>query len=121
MKSYVIYLQGLYRAILSNIAEYDPTLRRDCERDASRLLSLVEQRGLPFLMVDLPAMGKHLDKSLSMERLTSSGLPGFRAYCKRSTIPRLFKGMWLRVFDDVGVLRADADVIMIRFLRHYCM
>lgn len=117
MKSYVIYLQGLYRAILSSIVEYDPTLRRDCERDASRLLSLVEQRGLPFFMVDLPAMGKHLDKSLSMERLTSSGLPGFRAYCKRSTIPRLFKGMWLRVFDDVGVLRADADVIMIRFLR----
>nr|UJQ85907.1 MAG: putative replicase protein [Leviviridae sp.] len=117
MKSYVSYLEGLYNAMFSHIAEYDPTLRRDCERDASRLLSLVEQRGLPFFMVDLPAMGKHLDKCISTERLTLSGLPGFRAYCKRSTIPRLFKGMWLRVFDENGVLRIDADVVVVRFLR----
>ncbi|UJQ85446.1 MAG: putative replicase protein [Leviviridae sp.] len=117
MKSYVSYLQGLYNAMLSSIAEYDPSLRRDCERDASRLLSLVNARGLSFLMIDLPAMGKHLDKCLSMERLTSSGIAGFRPYCKRSTIPRLFKGMWLRVFDDVGMLRVDADVHTIRSLR----
>nr|UJQ85812.1 MAG: putative replicase protein [Leviviridae sp.] len=117
MKSYVSYLQGLYRAMLSNIAEYDPTLRRDSERDASRLLSLIEQRGLPFLMVDLPAMGKHLDKCVSMGHLTVSGLPGFRPYTKRSTIPRLFKGMWLRVFDDVGALRTDVDAVAYRSLR----
>lgn len=117
MESYVVYLQGLYTAMLSNIAEYDPTLRRDCERDASRLLSLVKQRGLPFLMVDLPAMGKHFDQCLAHELLTKSGIPGFRAYSRRSPIPRLFKGMWLRVFDDVGVLRDDPEVAMIRFLR----
>lgn len=117
MKSYVTYLQGLYDAMLSNIAELDPTLRRDCLRDSSRLLSLVEHRGLPFLMVDLPAMGKHLDKCLSMGHLTSSGVAGFRPYSRRSTIPRLFKGMWLRVFDDVGVLRVDADTACIRYLR----
>jgi len=117
MKSYVIYLQGLYAAILSSIAESDPTLRRDCFRDSSRLLSLIEQRGLPFLMVDLPAMGKHLDKCLSIGLLTSAGVAGFRPYSRRSTIPRLFKGMWLRVFDDVGVLRVDADATCIRNLR----
>ncbi|UJQ85082.1 MAG: putative replicase protein [Alehxovirus pseudonemorisenecus] len=117
MKSYVSFLQGLYGALLSSIAEYDPTLRRDCVRDLSRLLSLVDARGLSYLMIDLPAMGKHLDQCLAMERLTSSGIAGFRPYCKRSTIPRLFKGMWLRVFDDVGMLRADADAVMIRSLR----
>lgn len=62
MKSYVQYLQGLYLAMLDDIAEYIPSLRRDCERDSSRLLSLVESRGLPFLMMDLPDMGKHIDK-----------------------------------------------------------
>ena len=117
MKSYVVYLQGLYKAMLSSIAESDPSLRRDCDRDSSRLLSLVEQRGLPFLMVDLPAMGKHLDMCLSMGLLTPSRIPGFRCYAKGSTIPRLFKGMWLRVFDDVGVLRIDVDSRSIRNLR----
>lgn len=117
MKSYVTYLQGLYGAMLSNMAELDPTLRRDCLRDSSRLLSLVEHRGLPFLMVDLPAMGKHFDKCLSIGRLTTSGVAGFRPYSKRSTIPRLFKGMWLRVFDEFGVLRVDADTSCIRYLR----
>jgi hypothetical protein len=32
-------------------------------------------------------------------------------------VPRLFKGLILRVFDDNGVLRADPDVQAIRFLR----
>lgn len=117
MKSYVVYLQGLYNAMLSSIAESDPTLRRDCDRDSSRLLSLIEQRGLPFLMVDLPAMGKHFDKCLSTGLLTSSGIPGFRSYAKKSPIPRLFKGMWLRVFDEVGVLRVNVDAYSIRNLR----
>jgi len=117
MKSYVVFLQGLYNAMLSNIAERVPSLRSDCIRDSSRLLSLIEQRGLPFLMVDLPAMAKHLDKCLATEFLTASGIPGFRAYTKRSTIPRLFKGMWLRIFDENGVLRADLDPRDIQSLR----
>jgi hypothetical protein len=117
MKSYESYLQGLYKAILSNIAELYPSLRRDCDRDSSRLLSLIEQRGLPYLMVDLPAMGKHLDKCLSMGLLTSSSIPGFRGYKRKSTIPRLFKGMWLRVFDDFGVLRVDVEPHAIQSLR----
>jgi hypothetical protein len=117
MKSYVSYLQGLYKAMLSSIAECDPILRRDCERDASRLLSLIEQRGLPFLMVDLPAAGKHLDMCVAAGHLTSLGIPGFRAYSRKSTIPRLFKGMWLRVFDEVGMLRTDVDAAAYRSLR----
>lgn len=121
MQSYVLYLQGLYTAILSSIAEYDPTLRRDCERDASRLLSLVDTRGLSWLMIDLPESGKHFDKCLSNGRLTPSGVAGFRPYRRSGVIPRLFKGLYRRVFDDVGVLRADVDVTAIRHIRqlHY--
>ncbi|UJQ85542.1 MAG: putative replicase protein [Alehxovirus frumentivicinum] len=119
MKSYVSYLQGLYTELLSEASEYFPTLRRDCERDASRLLSLVDTRGLSYLMIDLPAMGKHFDRCLSMERLTLSGIPGQRGYRKGSPIPRLFKGMVLRVFDDFGMLRAVPDVDAIRFLRQF--
>lgn len=117
MESYVTYLQGLYTALLSTVAEYNPTLRRDSERDASRLLSLVERHGLPFLMIDLAEAGKHFDLCLSTGRLVRSGLPGQKAFRNDTPIPRLFKGLMLRVFDESGALRDDPDVACIRFLR----
>lgn len=117
MESYVSYLQGLYSAMLSDIAEHFPTLRRDCERDASRLLSLMDSRGLSFLMIDLPDAGKHFDRCLAGGLLTTSRIAGQRPYKKGVVIPRLFKGLLLRVFHDNGVLRVDSDVESIRYLR----
>ncbi|DAD52177.1 TPA_asm: RNA-directed RNA polymerase [ssRNA phage Gerhypos.4_38] len=117
MKSYVSYLQGIYSSLLSTVVEHYPHLRSDCDRDLSRLLSLIDTRGHSFLMIDLPAIGKHFDLCLSMGHLTPSYLPGNRPYKKGRAIPRLFKGMLLRVFDENGVLRADSDVACIRFLR----
>ena len=117
MKSYCSYLQGLYQAMFSDIAEQIPSLRRDCERDVSRLLSLIESRGLPFLMIDLPEMGKHFDMCLSRKHLTPSNIPGFGVFKKERPIPRLFKGLILRVFDQFGVLRPDSDIVAIRLLR----
>jgi len=121
MKSYANYLKGLYTAIFSNIAEIDPTLRRDCDRDNTRLLSLVETRGLPFLMIDLPDAGKHFDMCLAAGRLTPSGIAGFRPFRRGGVIPRLFKGLYLRVFDEFGVLRVDLDITCISYIRqlHY--
>lgn len=117
MQSLVTYLQGLYSAMFVDIAEQDPSLRRDCERDASRLLSLAKSRGLPFLMMDLPDAGKHFDRSLADGRLTKSNLAGQRPYKTGVVIPRLFKGLLLRVFDEFGALRAVPDVAAIRTLR----
>ena len=117
MKSYVSYLQGLYSAMFLDIAEQIPSLRRDCERDSSRLLSLIESRGLSFLMIDLPEMCKHLDRCVAHRRLTPSGLTGQRPYSRRGVIPRLFKGLYLRVFDEFGLLRADSDAVAYRLLR----
>lgn len=117
MQSYASYLQGLYNAMFLSIAEYDPTLRRDCERDASRLLSLVNTRGLPYFMVDLPAAGKHFDMCLSTGLLTRPEIAGFRPFRKGGIVPRLFKGLYLRVFDENGVLKDDVDVAAIRHLR----
>jgi hypothetical protein len=117
MKSYVQYLQGLYKELLVAASEAFPYLQRDCERDSSRLLSLIESRGLSFLMIDLPDMGKHFDRSLANGRLIRSSIPGQRAYKTGGVIPRLFKGMLLSVFDENGVLRTVPDVDAIRFLR----
>lgn len=117
MKSYVTYLQGLYTAIFSEIVESIPTLHVDSKRDSSRLLSLVESQGLPFLTISLVDAGRHFDKCLSAERLLPFGVAGFRPYKRGGVIPRLFKGLLLRVFDESGMLRAVPDVIAIRFLR----
>lgn len=117
MKSHVTYLQGLYEAMLVCIVEYFPLLRRDCERDLSRLLSLVESRGLSFLMIDLPDAGKHFDMCLSNEQLVPFQKPGLGPFRKGSPVPRLFKGLVLLVFDDTGLLRVNPDIQAIRFLR----
>jgi hypothetical protein len=117
MESYVKYLLGTYAAMLSDIVNEYPSLHAECGRDYKRLLSAVEARGPLFLQKDLPAMGKHFDLCLALERLTRSGLPHQRSFAAGSPIPRLFKGMVLRVFDRNGVLRVDPDKRCIFFLR----
>lgn len=114
------YVSGLYCAMLKDIAERHPELRVDSERDYKRLLSLIETRGKPFYLVDLPAYGKHLDLCLSQGHLTKSGIPGFRSYRSRGPIPQLFKGLFLRVFDDFGKLLNDPDVLSVSYLRQLC-
>lgn len=117
LESYAKYLLGAYAAILSDIAVEYPHLHVECDRDYKRLLSAVDARGHSFMMIDLPAMGKHFDKCLSYSLLTPSGLPHQRPYKRGAAIPRLFKGMLLRVFDSNGVLRVDPDKRCIFFLR----
>jgi len=68
-------------------------------------------------MMDLPDAGKHFDRSLSNGRLTKFYIAGNRPYKSGAVIPRLFKGLLLRVFDENGVLRAVPDVAAIRALR----
>lgn len=111
------YVSGLYCAMLENIAERHPELRVDCSRDCKRLLSLIETRGSPYYLVDLPSFGKHFDQCLANGRLTKSGVAGFRSYRSRGPVPRLFKGLFLRVFDDFGQLLSDPDVTSIGYLR----
>lgn len=117
MQSHVDYLLGIYGEILSQISQDFPRLRRDCDRDSSRLLSLVKSRGLSFFMIDLPDIGKVFDRALSDGHLPRSGLPCQRPFRKGSTIPRLFKGLYLLVFDEFGVLRPVPDRQAIRYLR----
>ena len=111
------YLLGLYKAMLSSIARIRPRLRVDCERDYKRLLSNVEKGGVRIFLEHLPAMGKHLDLCLSQRRLTPSRVAFMSPYKKGGAIPRLFKGLFLSVFDESGVLRIDYDVKAVEFLR----
>lgn len=117
MKSYELYVHGLYEAVFADILVKYPGYRKGLGRDLSRLYSCVEQSGLTFYTIVLPSQGKHFDKALASGRLSPSGLPFQRPFKKNGVIPRLFKELYLRVFNDLGILRVDADVQAIRFLR----
>lgn len=116
-KSYANFLSSLYRAILSDVSDIEPTLARECERDLKRLLSLIEHRGHHFAMVSLPAFAKHFDRCLANGRLTPSRIDGFRPFRRRGVIPCLFKGLLLRVFDESGALRSDRSIASVRAIR----
>lgn len=121
-KSFELLIQGLYTSMSKDILVAFPSLRRDVSRDLSRLLSAVSARSTSFFTIDLPAQGKHFDKCLASGLLTRSALPHHRGFAPGSPVPRLFRGLYLRVFHRNGVLRVDPDVTAIRYLRQlfYC-
>jgi hypothetical protein len=108
---------GLYAAILKDIAAYFPIDQREWDRDLSRITTLFQTRGPAFSTMDLPQLGKALDKGLSSGALNVRGMPLSGPTHAHSMIPRLFRGLWKRVFDDSGCLRADVDPNVVLFLR----
>lgn len=117
------FFLGLYGAMSSDIVSRRPSLRVDSERDQKRLLSAVDKHGHESVFCTfLPSLGKHLDQCLANGLYTSSHLPLSRPAKRGSAIPRLFKGMYLALFDDSGVVRSDVksrDVADLRQLL-YC-
>jgi hypothetical protein len=119
-KSLDEFVSGLYAAMFSDIVDRYPDLQTDSGRDYKRLLSAIDEHGIRFALETLPAFGKHFDMCLANGRLSKSGLTHFRSAKKCSPIPRLFKGLLLRVFDSNGVLRSIPDHNCICFVRQLC-
>jgi hypothetical protein len=117
MKSYVSFLEGLYGAILRDVAVVYPTSASEWKRDMSRLRLALEDQGLPFFTIDLPASGKHFDKCLSARLYTRSGLANHKPAHPRTPIPGLFQGLMFRVFQEDGTIRSDVDHTAVFFLR----
>ena len=108
---------GLYTAMLKDIEVYFPIDRTEWTRDLSRITQLSSSRGLPVFTMDLPALGKALDASLAKGRLDLKGLNHSGSRFPGSKIPRLFWGLWSRLFDDFGCLKQDIDPNVVVFLR----
>ncbi|UJQ85871.1 MAG: putative replicase protein [Lipwuvirus nemorishabitans] len=119
--SYADYLLGVYQAILSDLSDSFPFLRRDAERDYSRLVSLVNTRGLAYLTLDLVQAAKHFDSCLANELLVPYKMAGFRPWKKGHVVPRLFKGLHQQLFHEGGELRVDCDPLLIKYLRQLLM
>lgn len=116
-KCHVSELSNVYRCIFQDARYAFPTLEMEFERDLTRLLSLVEQRGIQVYLVDLPAVGKHLDRCLAGGHYNLSGLPLTKRFSGRVVIPKFLRGLYLMVFHETGRLKDDADTEAIYFLR----
>lgn len=117
MKSYVQEFGRVYGCLFQDFAYAYPNLRAEFERDLIRLNDFVESRGLPAMLVDLPAIGKHLDRCLSNGQYISSGLPLTQRVSRKVAVPKFLRGLYLLIFDEVGRLRDDCDVTAVAFLR----
>jgi hypothetical protein len=84
--------------------------------DKKRIALLVESRGLTLFTLDLPCLNDLLLDGLETGRLKLEG-PLSKRVSKRILVPRLFSGLWLRIFRQDSSLRPDVDPTAIAFLR----
>jgi len=108
---------GLYRAILADCAAYFPHDQIEWSRDEVSLSALFQSRGVGVATIDLPRLDKALLSAFESGRLVTVGLALCRAKSKYDLRPRLFWGLWSRIFDRTGCLKVDIDPDSIRLLR----
>ena len=115
MKSQVNVLLHVMRGVLADVRASYPALR-GLDRDLANLTLQCQIRDLAVFTLDLPNLDSLLLAGLDSGRLQLSG-PYSRRVSKRVRVPRMFSGLWLRVFDSHGCLKPDADVNAVFFLR----
>lgn len=108
---------GFVRSVLLDVCDYYPDYRLDMERDIHRLMSHSQMVGDRVFLIDLPALGKLLEQALEHNALTRSNLALSAGFNSRTTVPRLFKGLWLRIFERDGCLKPVVDSNALFFLR----
>lgn len=107
-------LEGVLQDIYNNhkTSYYAGPLLRDCQV----ILDRFESRGLPFLAVDLPNLGKALDSALESGRFVI--VPQFKRM-GYTALPKLLFVLWSKVFDLDGRLRSQPSmsaIVDLRFL-----
>lgn len=115
--SYAWYLECLFDNLLKDVVEQYPDYRRGASRDLDRLRTAIKARGTQSITIDLPNLSKELDKALSTGCLSPSSLPLSRSKKKGCPIPRLFWGMYIRIFNRDGCLLDHPDPQAILILR----
>lgn len=116
-KSHVEELRNVWLHLVKDACVRFPALRDEFDRDIVRLSSTIKQRGIGVFLVDLPALGKHLDGCLAKGEYSASGLPLSRVVSKAIQIPKFLRGMYLLIFDSTGCLKGDVDHEAVFFLR----
>lgn len=118
-KSRPLDFLGFYQSLVKEALVYFPTTGKEFDRDLKRLHSLSQIRGSTTFTVDLPALGKILDRALANGVLEFSGEPLSRSSKRTSMVPRLFRVLWSHVFDDAGCLQQSIEPSIVQLLRTF--
>lgn len=116
MKSQVNILLHVTQALHKDVLGAYPTMMVELSRDFERLARLVENRGIGIYTLDLPHLESLLLQGLESGRLVLEG-PLSSRVSKRIHVPKLYSGLWLRIFHIDGCLKQDVDVQSLFFLR----
>lgn len=115
MKSQANALLHVMQGLRKDVQAAYPALK-GLAKDFDRLALYCQTRGLGLFTLDLPSLDPALLQGLETGRLVLGG-PLSKRVSKKIGVPRLFSGLWLRVFDKSACLRQDVDVNAIAFLR----
>lgn len=117
VKSHVQELLHVYRCLFVDFGNTYPELREEFDRDYQTLVALSAERGINLFCVDLPDVGKHLDRCVSEGKFIVCGMPLTKRCPKRIMYPEFLKGLWGLIFLECGTLKEDCDVEALIFLR----
>ncbi len=104
-KSLALSLRGYVTAVFQDL-QWMYGRPNDWKRDHSRLLHELGIKGERLLTLDFPAVSKHFDMCLDLGFYTPSALPLTGLCSKRILVPAFLRGLYLRIFDHDGKLRA---------------
>lgn len=116
-KRHVQELSRVCEHLLLDAAQAFPALRDEFERDLERVRILVACRGIGLFTNDLPAVAKHLDRCLDRGLYVPSSLPTSGQVSRTVVIPKLFRGLYLEIFNKEGSLRDCPSTEAVFFLR----
>jgi len=116
LKSHVEAIVRVYDALFKDIVYALPQLKVSLDKDLDHLRRAALTRGIPTFVVDLPLIGKHLDRCLSEEELLPSKLP-LMSRKKGDKRPKFLGALYELIFGVDGRLKNDYNVEAILFLR----
>jgi hypothetical protein len=107
-------LNGLLHSLFVDLKRLHPHVE-GLDRDELTIKARVEDEGIGFLAVALPAFGKHFDQALSLRRFAH--IPGFCRH-RNESLPKFLLGLTSLVFDSLtGRLLDNPSVEAIVSLR----
>jgi len=116
MKSQVSALLHVTKGIITDVTSTYPELKEKLSKDLDRLTLYSQTRGLGLFTLDLPHLESLLLRALEEGRLSLEG-PLSKVVSSVTKVPRLFSGLWLRVFERDSSLKHEVDVNALFFLR----
>lgn len=121
MKSQANMLLHVLLGVLYDVRVAYPEMSSSVQKDILRITSLTSNRGQGLYTLDLPSLDPLLLGGLENGRLQLGGALA-RRVSRKCHVPRLFSGLWLRVFEADSCLKQDPDPTAIAFLRQiFCL